>query len=124
MRTIRSLCTRDSLAWRIAWRTYEIKSNILYNARYRSPVVRAFRLAAHNLKPYGVIGGGTDCDGMRYAGMSLHWTRAAADAAVEWGYEGAEGPCGYEVVTGREAREWEAAYEDDTRDRYAESMNY
>jgi hypothetical protein len=99
-------------------------SNVLFRARYRSPVVRAFRALARSLKPWGWIGGGTDCDGMRYAGMELFWTRAAADASCEQSYEWAEGPYGAEVVTGREAREWEDGFEPDTRDRYAEAMNY
>jgi len=122
--TLRSRFEPDTLGWRVAWRTYEIWSNILYRARYRSPVVRGCRELARLLKPWGEIGGGTDCDGMRYAGMSLHWTRAAAEAALEEGYDHAEGPYGGEVVTGREAREWEADYVPDTRDRFAEAMGY
>ena len=115
---------RDTLAWRVAWRLYEFKRHHAYRCAYRSPVVRACRALARSLKPWGEIGGGTDCDGMRYAGMSLHWTRANAQAALDAGYDGAEGPYGGEVVSGREARAWEADYEPDTRDRFAESMNY
>ena len=39
-------------------------------------------------------------------------------------YDSAEGPHGAEVVTGGEAREWERGHEPDTRDRFAEAMNY
>ena len=122
--TIREMFPRDSIGWQIAWRTHEIKEGIIFRAKYRSPVVRACRALARSIKPWGVISGGTDCDGMRYAGMSLHWTRKAAELSAKDSYNGAEGPHGADVVTGREAREWEAGYEPDTRDRYAESMGY
>ncbi len=121
---LRHRLKQDTLGWRIAWRAHEGWSGIFYRARYHSPVVRSCRALVRLLKPWGEIGGGTDCDGMRYAGMSLHWTRAAAEAAIEEGYNHAEGLYGAEVVTGREAREWEDSYVPDTRDRFAESMGY
>ena len=124
MKTIRSMFPRESLGWHLAWNAHEFKARVLDNARYRSPVVRACRALAHSLKPWGVISGGTDCDGMRYAGMSLHWTGKAAYLAAGESYDGAEGRHGARVTTGGEAREWEAAHEPDTRDRFAESMGY
>ena len=92
--------------------------------RYRSPWVRIFRAVSYRLKPYGVISGGTDCDGMHYAGMALFWTRGAAEASAEASGEGAEGPFSAEVVSGSLARQWQAEFVPDTRDRFAEKMGY
>lgn len=121
---IRNLFPRESIGWRIAWRSHEITSKIFHNAYYYSPVLRAFRALAYAAKPWGVISGGTDCDGMRYAGADVFWTHAAADFAAEESYNSAEGPHGAEVVSGREAREFSRDHEPDTRDRFAESMGY
>ena len=96
--------------------------------RYRNPAIRAVtraaRAVAYRLKPWGVIEGGTDCDGMRSAGASLYWTRASAETAVDHGYEWSEGPYSAEVVSGSYARQWRARYEPDTRDRFAEHAGY
>ena len=73
---------------------------------------------------YACISGGTDCDGMEYAGVSFHWTRSSAQQSLDAGWDGAEGPYGGSVVSGAEGREWADSYEPDTRDRFAESMNY
>jgi hypothetical protein len=102
---------------------YTLRRRLAYRARWNA-LTRAMHRAADAAKPYGVISGGTDCDGMRYASASLHWTAAGAVAAREWAYEGAEGPCGAVIVSGTEAREWRRAYEPDTRDRFAEAMGY
>jgi len=92
--------------------------------RYRSPWVRAYRAIAYRLKPHGVISGGTDCDGMRYAGADLFWTYAAAQECADSVADWADGPCGASVVSGSEAREWEYHHRPDTRDRFAERMGY
>ncbi len=121
---IRDRFPHDSMAWHIAWRTHETHRSARFCLRYRFPLTRAARLFVRSTMPYGAITGGTDCDGMRYAGSSLHWTRKAAQRAVDSAYDCAEGPCYGNVISGREAREFERNYEPDTRDRFAEQMGY
>ena len=110
-------------ARRIVWRFREEYREFPWRLR-RTFVAKAIRRIVRSLKPWGVISGGTDCDGMRYAGAGLYWTRGAADASAEQSYDHAEGPHGARVVKGAEAREFERSYEPDTRDRFAERMGY
>ncbi len=118
---LRHRLKKDTLAWHLAWDAYETSSRVRQWFRTRK---YRFNRTLDRIKPFACIGGGTDCDGMRYAGVSFHWTRRDASLAEEAFYSDAEGPCGAEIVSGREGREWQADYEPDTRDRYAESMNY
>lgn len=115
---------RDTRFFDLVWALVSLRREIAHNARYNSPVVRAIRALIFRVKPFGMIYGFTDCDGMRYGGADVYWTRAAAEASADATYDGAEGPGGCDVVTGAEAREFIAGYEPDTRDRYAEAMNY
>ena len=113
---------RNTPRWHITWWTFEHTAH----ARHIASLLkyRVFLRAADRIKPWGIISGGTDCDGMRWASMSLCWTRKQAEEAAENPYEYADGPMTSTVVSGREARQWERDYEPDTRDRFAESMNY
>ena len=82
------------------------------------------RSARDRFGRHAVISGGTDCDGMRYSGVSFHWTWKGADLARDDFFVGVEGRCGARIESGREGREWRRGYEPDTRDRFAEAMNY
>lgn len=121
MKPLRLRLTHDTIAWKVAWTAYETSSKA--RQWYRTRQYRIER-ALDRVKPFACISGGTDCDGMRYAGVSFHWTRSDAALAEEAVYYDAECPCGARIVSGREGREWQADYESDTRDRFAEIMNY
>ncbi len=115
---------RGELFDRLAHARWLLGLRIANGWRYRwGPRGIEYR-ARQRFGSWAEISGGTDCDGMRYAGVSFHWCWRDAQAALDASYDNAEGPHGGQVVSGREGREWEAGYVPDTRDRYAERMGY
>lgn len=126
MRTLRSHFKRDTLGWRVTWRTYEIWRAFCNPVErvYSRQVLRRVDGVKRQLSRYAVISGGSDCDGMRYAGVEFCRTKVQAEACAEASYAYAEGPHAAHVVSGAEGREWQASYVPDTRDRFAERMGY
>ena len=92
------------------------------------PIWRVFSRINRGLKPWVLIGAGTDCDGMRGGHESYHWTRRGAlerwDSTCEW----ADGPMHLELHFrwSKSARSHLAGVNEwcDDRDRYAERMGY
>ena len=79
MRTLRSRFKRDTLGWRLAWNTYELWRwffGPIERVWWRQ-VLRRVDLVKRRLSRYAVISGGTDCDGMRYAGVVFCHTQAS-----------------------------------------------
>ncbi len=126
MRTLRSRFKRDTRGWRVTWRTYEIWRlfmNPVERIYWRQVLGRIDKIK-RRLSRYAVISGGTDCDGMRYAGVEFCRTKAQAEECAEQSYYHAEGPHSAHIVSGAEGREWQDSYVPDTRDRFAERMGY
>ena len=89
---------------------------------------RVFYRLNRVVKPWVLIGSGTDCDGMRCGRESYHWTRRGALAEWDYTCEWADGPMHLELHFrwSKEARS-HLAYVNgwcDDRDRYAERMGY
>lgn len=122
MRTLRSRFRRNTIGWRVTWRAHEtwdrqVQSRI---GRWHYHLIRRLQQSFG----WACISGGSDCDGMRYAGVEYTWSRKQAEVARDAAYAGAEGPVGASIVRGSEGRTWEADYVPDTRDRFAERMGY
>ena len=126
MRTLRSRFKRDTRGWRVTWRTYEIWRlfmNPVERVYWRQVLGRIDKIR-RRLSRYAVISGGTDCDGMRYAGVEFCRTKAQAVECADRSYDHAEGPHSAHIVSGAEGRDWQDSYVPDTRDRFAERMGY
>ncbi|MAH49775.1 hypothetical protein CMI37_28380 [Candidatus Pacearchaeota archaeon] len=92
------------------------------------PVWRAVRRVSERVKPWLLVEGGTDCDGMRGGSIQFFWTKRGAEASLEHSIEWADGPHGGEIHCQwtREARECAREFRawNDDRDRFAERANY
>lgn len=110
-----------SLGRRVAYRTHEFLRNL--SLTVWRPYYRLCRFITR-YRPVALIMGGTDCDGMRWASCSYHYTRRGAEALADETYAWVDGPTSHEVLTSRQGRKWESEYEPDTRDRFAERMGY
>jgi len=93
---------------------------------YRRRVKYPFRNAL--LRRFGVPveSWGTDCDGMRWADVSWHWTLESADRYIEESSTWDDGPTRRYITTRKKAINNEAARNGwaDGRDRYAEAAGY
>lgn len=92
------------------------------------PVWRFFYRLNKATAPWLLIGGGTDCDGMRCGVEDVFWTKRAAERSWSETCEWADGPMHGEVLfrfssaaraSLADLRDW-----NDDRDRYAERAGY
>lgn len=112
---------REALACANHYTRHRLRYNAASRAYWRNK--RAFK---RRFAPWAHYLAGTDCDGMRWGGVTFYWTRRSAVAAEDDAWVSAEGPQHSEIISGADAR---ALGDDcggwvDGRDRFAEKMGY